>query len=60
MKLGFDRTRARDAQWLFTNRRIPPHEPQHVQDQYFEFLQYLGVDPEPVTWDIRFLSLIHI
>jgi heptosyltransferase I len=54
VKLGFDRTRARDAQWLFTNRRIPPHEPQHVQDQYFEFLRHLGVDPEPVTWDIRF------
>ncbi len=54
VKLGFDRARARDAQWLFTNRRIPPHPHQHVQDQYFEFLHWLGVDPEPVTWDIRF------
>ena len=54
VKLGFDRARARDAQWLFTNRRIPPHAQQHVQDQYFEFLHSLGVDPEPVTWDIRF------
>lgn len=54
IKLGFDRARARDGQWLFTNRRIPAHPPQHVQDQYFEFLNYLGVDPEPVTWDIRF------
>lgn len=54
IKLGFDRVRARDAQWLFTNRRIPPHAPQHVQDQYFEFLRYLGIDPEPVTWRIRF------
>lgn len=53
VKLGFDRARARDGQWLFTNRRIPPHPPQHVQDQYFEFLRYLGVDPEPVVWDIR-------
>jgi heptosyltransferase I len=25
-----------------------------VQDQYFEFLDFLGVDPNPVTWDIRF------
>ena len=54
VKLGFDRARARDAQWLFTNRRIPAHEQQHVQDQYFEFLHSLGVDPEPVTWDIPF------
>lgn len=52
-KLGFDRARARDMQWLFTNRRIPVHAPQHVQDQYFEFLRWLGVDPEPVTWGIR-------
>jgi heptosyltransferase I len=54
IKLGFDRARARDGQWLFTNRRIPPHPPQHVQDQYLEFLTYLGVDPEPVVWDLRF------
>ena len=53
VKLGFDRSRARDAQWLFTNRRIPPHQPQHVQDQYFEFLEYLGVDPHPAVWDIH-------
>ncbi len=52
VKVGFDRVRARDAQWLFTNRRIPPHPPQHVQDQYFEFLRYLGVDPEPVVWGL--------
>lgn len=53
VKLGFDRERARDMQWLFTTHRIPPHEPQHVQDQYFEFVRWLGIDPEPVTWDIR-------
>ena len=43
-KLGFDRHRARDLNWVFTTERIPPHEPQHVQDQYFEFLQHLGVE----------------
>lgn len=53
VKLGFDRRRARDGQWLFTNRRIPQHAPQHVQDQYLEFLDFLAVDPEPVTWDLR-------
>jgi heptosyltransferase I len=52
VKLGFDRERARDLQWLFTTHRIPPHAPQHVQDQYFEFVRWLGVDPEPVTWDL--------
>ena len=52
-KLGFDMVRARDANWLFTNQRIPPHLPQHVQDQYFEFLHHLAVDPEPVQWGIH-------
>ena len=51
-KLGFDIARARDANWVFTNERIPPHSAQHVQAQYFEFLHYLGVDPEPVEWGI--------
>ena len=52
VKLGFDRARARDLNWLATTHRIPPHAPQHVQDQYFEFLAALGVPPEPVTWDL--------
>jgi heptosyltransferase I len=53
IKLGFDRKRARDMNWLFTNRRIPARSMQHVQDQYFEFIEHLGVDPEPVEWRIQ-------
>ena len=52
VKLGFDRARARDFNWLFTNRKIPPHPNQHVQDQYFEFLHELGVPSEPVEWHL--------
>ncbi len=52
VKLGFDRRRARDLNWLFTNDRIRAQPTQHVQDQYFEFLRHLGVDPEPVEWRI--------
>ncbi|HET7551282.1 MAG TPA: glycosyltransferase family 9 protein [Gemmatimonadaceae bacterium] len=52
VKLGFDRARARDLNWLFTNRRVPAHAPGHVQDQYFEFLEELGVSPAPVTWNL--------
>ncbi len=52
IKLGFDRARARDMNWLFTNRKIPPHAGQHVQDQYLEFLTAVGVSPEPVEWDL--------
>ena len=51
-KLGFDRARARDLNWLFTTHRIPRHARQHAQDQYFEFLGHLGVPHEPVAWHI--------
>ena len=52
VKLGFDRTRARDMNWLFTNERIPPHAPQHVQDQYLEFLAALEVPAESLEWKL--------
>lgn len=44
-KVGFDRARARDANWLFTTERIPPGGQRHVQDQYLEFLEHLGIPP---------------
>jgi heptosyltransferase I len=52
VKLGFDRKRAKDLNWAFTTHRIPPRAPRHVQDQYLEFVEYLGIDPRPVTWDL--------
>ena len=50
-KLGFDRARARDANWLFTTERIPARGQRHVQDQYFEFLEHLGV-PARLEWGL--------
>jgi heptosyltransferase I len=52
VKLGFDRARAHDANWLFTTDRIPAGPRQHVQEQYFEFLAHLGVPHQPVTWNL--------
>lgn len=52
IKLGFDRARARDLNWLVTNRKIPAAAPKHVQEQYFEFLEYLNVPVEPVEWKL--------
>ncbi len=49
-KIGFDRSRARDANWLFTRERIRARDVQHVQDQYFEFLEHLGVEPR-LEWE---------
>ena len=52
VKLGFDHARARDLNWLFTNERIEAKGQRHVQDQYFEFLEHLGIEPHPAVWDI--------
>ena len=43
VKIGFDRARARDFQWLFCNRRLPATPHQHVMDGLFEFAEALGV-----------------
>lgn len=52
VRLGFDRARARDANWLFTSHRIPPHPMQHVQDQYLEFCTWLGAPIDQVEWGL--------
>ena len=56
VKLGFDRARARDMNWLFTTHKIPPRRMGHVQDQYFEFVEHLGIDPQPPVWNITFTA----
>lgn len=50
--IGYDFSRARELQWLFTNRRIPPIRQQHVQDAMLEFARYLGVPQRELRWDI--------
>jgi heptosyltransferase I len=52
VKLGFDRARARDMNWLFTTHKIAPHAMQHVQDQYLEFNQWLGTPTDRVEWNL--------
>lgn len=52
MKLGFDRARARELQWLFTTDRIQPAERQHVMDSLFGFAEKFGVYEKVLRWDI--------
>ncbi len=54
IKLGFDRKRARELHGLATNRTIAPRPMGHVQDQFFEFLEYLDITDYQATWDFRF------
>lgn len=52
IKLGFDRERAHDWQWLFTNRRIPYIPHQHVMDSLFGFAETCGIKQRHLRWDI--------
>lgn len=51
-KIGFDRQRARDWQWLFTHERIPAHPRQHVMDSLLEFARVMDADISRPRWDI--------
>ena len=52
VKLGFDRARARDLQWLFTNARVAPRTREHVLDSFFGFLAALGIKDRLVEWNV--------
>jgi len=52
IRLGFDRRRANDFQWLFTTHKIPAHERQHVVDSFFGFAEALGISKRVLRWDI--------
>jgi heptosyltransferase I len=52
VKLGFDRKRARDLQWLFTNARVAARSREHVLDSFFGFLSALGIKDRQIRWDI--------
>src|ERR1700736_1569894 len=51
IKLGFDRQRARELQWWFTNGRIAPAASEHVLDSFLGFVRACGLDPEAPRWD---------
>jgi heptosyltransferase I len=52
VRLGFDRARARELQWLFTNAQIAARSRQHVLDSFQGFLEALGVAPAPLEWNL--------
>jgi heptosyltransferase I len=52
IKLGFDRPRARELQWLFTNAQIEPAVSEHVLDSFMGFAKACGIAPQPAYWDV--------
>jgi len=52
IKLGFERNSAKDLQWLFTNHKLNPHPDAHVIDNFFNFIETLGLSQRQMSWDI--------
>ena len=52
IKLGFDRARARELQWLFTNARIAPAVKEHVLDSFMGFVRACGIEPGRPLWNL--------
>lgn len=50
VRLGFDRARARELQWLFTNCKIAPRSREHVLDSFFGFTEALGISERRLEW----------
>ena len=59
IRLGFDRARANDMQWLFTNHKIAPRTNQHVIDSFFGFTEALGIASRELRWDIPIPETAH-
>ncbi len=53
LRLGFDRKRAKEFSWLFTNLKIPPADPgRPMALQYLEFAGFLGLEAGPARFDL--------
>lgn len=52
IRLGFNRTYAKDFQWLFTNHKANYRAGQHVMDSFFNFTETLGITERVLEWNI--------
>jgi heptosyltransferase I len=52
IRLGFDKARAKDFQWLFTNQRIDATQGEHAMEAMMSFATAIGAQERPLRWDI--------
>lgn len=52
LRIGFDRSRAMEGQWLFTNRRVAAQRHPHVLEGFMAFATAVGVPDQAPVWDI--------
>ena len=58
VRIGFDWTRARDLNWFLNDLHLPSRPDAHVQDQYLEFVEFLGVEAEPLDWGLHLTATV--
>jgi heptosyltransferase I len=58
IKIGFDRTRAREGQWLFCNQSIQ-FANTHLADSFLAFAARLGANTSIVEWDLPVAEAEH-
>lgn len=51
IKIGFDRTRAREGQWLFCDQHIPFHD-DHLVDSFLSFVEKLTRQAAEAVWNL--------
>jgi len=52
IKVGFDRARSRDFQWLFTNVKIKARSREHVLDSFWGFAEAIGITERRLEWNL--------
>ncbi|BAJ00072.1 glycosyltransferase family 9 protein [Shewanella violacea] len=52
VRIGFDRARAKEGQWLVTNQSVEPLATPHVLEGFMGFAKVLGVTDLTPKWDI--------
>ena len=52
VRLGYDFSRAKDFQWLFTNQRIEAGKNEHALEAMMSFARHIGVPRRDLRWDI--------
>lgn len=53
VRVGFDRGRSAEGVWLAATHRLPAGPRKHTQDLFFEFLDVLGIEAEPIEWRLE-------
>ena len=49
-KIGFDKFRAKEGQWLFTNNKVQPQSQPHVLDGFMGFAKTIGCPDSEPKW----------